>query len=264
MEAKTAVSFTDVQVGYGEKSVLSGVSFSVDEGEFLTVIGPNGVGKTTLIKCLCGIITDWKGEIAVFGTPLRQYSYKNLAKLISYVPQSGTHSFPFTVWEFTLMGRYSHQTPFSTIGPQDKAIVEDALRVTDSLELADRSMASLSGGERQKVYIAAALAQGSPILVLDEPTTFLDYKHQEEVAVLLHTLNKTQGRTIIAVTHDLSLAIRLSDRIVALKGGGVAFNGTSQELTESPALGDIFDTRFQFLKYADGGVPIFIPNERAE
>jgi len=264
MAEKTAVQFADVSVGYGEKTVLSGVSFSVAEGEFLTVIGPNGVGKTTLIKCLCGIITDWKGGIDVFDRPMREYSYKNLAKLISYVPQSGTHSFPFTVWEFTLMGRYPHQTPFSTIAPQDKAIVEDALRVTDSLDLSDRSMASLSGGERQKIYIAAALAQGSPILVLDEPTTFLDYKHQEEVAALLLTLNRQQGKTVIAVTHDLGLAIRLSSRMVALKNGGVAFKGSPKELMQSPSLNDIFDTKFQFVEYADAGVPIFVPDEFAQ
>lgn len=262
--ARTAVQFDRVAVGYGEKAVLSGVSFSVAEGEFLTVIGPNGVGKTTLIKCLCGIITDWKGSIKVFGHSLQDYSYKNLAKLISYVPQSGTHSFPFTVWEFTLMGRYPHQTPFSSLGPQDKAIVEDALRVTDSLELADRSMASLSGGERQKVYIAAALAQGSPILVLDEPTTFLDYKHQEEVASLLRNLNKNQGRTIISVTHDLGLAIRLSDRVIALKDGGVAFNGVPSDMTKSDVLAGVFDTQFQFVNYGEGGVPIFVPQETGE
>ena len=245
------------------KPILRDVTFSVTSGEYLSIVGPNGAGKTTLLKCLDRIYTGGTGQITVFGRPLAEYPQKQLALRMSYVPQAGGHVSPFTVEQFVLMGRYPYLSPFSSISRDDRRAVREALEVTRTAEFADRLLDTLSGGERQKVYIAAALAQGSDVLLLDEPTTFLDYRHQVEIRDLLVQVNAA-GTTIVAVTHDVNRAALDSHRIVAICQGSVVFCGTPQELMTADVLRRIYATELLLVDHPGTGLPVIVPGASAE
>jgi len=243
----------------GRKEILRGVSFAVRQGEYLTIVGPNGAGKTTLLKCIDRILPGGSGSIEVGGRPLASYRQKELARRISYVPQADGRTFPFTVEQFVLMGRYPYLNPFSSIGQEDRQAVRDAMEMTGTAAFADRMLATLSGGERQQVYIAAALAQGAEVLLLDEPTTFLDYRHQSEVRELLARANRDSGVTIVAVTHDLNQAALESDRIVALREGSVVFSGSPEEIMKPEVLAQIYGTSFLLIDHPRAGLPVIVP-----
>jgi iron complex transport system ATP-binding protein len=243
----------------GGKVVLRDVTFSVRRGEHLAIIGPNGAGKSTLLKCIDRILVGGAGQIDICGRPLEGFRQKELARLVSYVPQADVRIFPFTAEQFVLMGRYPYLSPFSSVRRQDREIVRHMLDVTGTAEFADRLLGTLSGGERQKVFIAAALAQGADVLLLDEPTTFLDYHHQAEIRGLLARVNRESGVTIVAVTHDVNHAALESDRIVALRAGGVAFCGPPRELMQPDALRRIYGTPLLLVDHPETGLPMIVP-----
>jgi len=245
--------------GFGTKEILRDVSFTVAQGEYFSIVGPNGAGKTTLLKCLDRIYRGGSGEISVFGQPLEGYRQRDLARRLSYVPQADGRVFPFTVGQFVLMGRYPHLNPFSSVGRDDMAAVGQVMERTGIAPFAERKLDTLSGGERQKVYIAAALAQGAEVLLLDEPTTFLDYRHQADVRDLLAELNRNAGVTIVAVTHDVNRAAIDSHRIVALSAGTVVFSGTPAEIMRPDVLERIYGTPFLMVDHPQGDVPIIAP-----
>ena len=255
------IEIENFSFSFGKKRILRDVSLAVRGGEFLSIIGPNGAGKTTLIKCIDRILTGGAGVIKIDGVPIERFTQKDLAKLIGYVPQADGRDLPFTVHEFVMMGRYPHLSPFSTIKASDENVVHQALTVTGTVEFNDRLLGTLSGGERQKVFIAAALAQEAKILLLDEPTTFLDYKHQGEVQALLKHLNKGAGVTIVSVTHDINAAALTSDRIVALKHGSVVFSGPAGKLMNNEVLEAIYDKPFLFTRHPQTDMPIVVPQE---
>jgi len=259
-----SIEIRDFSFQLGKKQILRNVSFAVRQGEFLSIVGPNGAGKTTLIKCLDRILTGGTGEIDVFGRPLASYRQKELARRLSYVPQADGRVFPFTVEQFVLMGRYPYLNPFSSIGKDDREALSEAMDLTGTREFADRRLDTLSGGERQKVYIAAALAQGADVLLLDEPTTFLDYRHQAEIRELLARARRQSGVTIVAVTHDVNLAALESDRIVALREGSVVFTGTPEEVMKSDVLERIYGTPLLLMDHPRTGLPIIVPNASQE
>ena len=242
-----------------EEEILREVSFSVTAGEYLSIVGPNGAGKTTLLRCLDRILTGGTGRIDIFGRRLSDYRQRELARLVGYVPQADGRLFPFTVEEFVLMGRYPHLSPFSSISKEDRRIATEAMQWTDTQQFADRQLGTLSGGERQQVYIAAALAQGAKILLLDEPTTFLDYRHQAEVQQLLARANRESGLTIVAVTHDVNQAVLHSDRVVALCHGNVVFHGTPTEIMRAEVLERIYGTPFTLVNHPTVNLPVIVP-----
>ena len=246
-----------------KKPILRDVSFAVTAGEYLSIVGPNGAGKTTLLKCLDRILVGGTGEITVFGRPLATYRQKELARHISYVPQADGRVFPFTVEQFVLMGRYPYLSPFTSVSREDRQAVRDALAMTHTTEFAGRMLDTLSGGERQKVYIAAALAQGAEALLLDEPTTFLDYRHQVEIRDLLARVNAS-GTTIVAVTHDVNRAALDSHRIVALHCGEIVFRGTPVELMDRDVLRRIYGTELLLVDHPGTGLPVIVPGAAAE
>ncbi len=248
----------------GKKLILREVSFSVRKGEYLAIIGPNGAGKTTLLKCIDRILPGGSGEIEVCGRPLRSYRQRELARLMGYVPQADGRVFPFTVEQFVMMGRYPYLSPFSAVSREDAQAVGEALELTGTAEFADRLLDTLSGGERQKVYIAAAMAQGADVLLLDEPTTFLDYRHRAEIEALLARANRCSGVTIVAVTHDVNHAALHSDRIVALREGSVTFCGSPGEVMKLDVLERIYGTSFLLAEHPRAGVPIIVPSLPAE
>jgi iron complex transport system ATP-binding protein len=255
------VEIQNYSLRIGPKEILKNVTLSVDEGEYLSIIGPNGSGKTTLLKCLDGILTGGVGSIIIKGRPLHHYSQRELAKLVGYVPQADARSSPFTVFEFVMMGRYPYLTPFSSLTRTDECAVREALALTGTEEFSERSLNTLSGGERQKAFIAAALAQGAKILLLDEPTTFLDPRHTVEIQKILKRLNRDSGVTILSVTHDINSALLTSGRIMALKGGIVVFCGDAEEIARRGILDSIYEKPFLFAKHPQTGVPIVMPDE---
>jgi iron complex transport system ATP-binding protein len=243
----------------GKKEILSNVSFNVRQGEYLSIVGPNGAGKTTLLKCIDRILVGGTGEIRVFGRPVASYRQRELARRISYVPQADARVFPFTVEQFVLMGRYPYLSPFSSIGRDDRQAVRKALEMTGTAVFAARRLDTLSGGERQKVYIAAALAQGADVLLLDEPTTFLDYRHQVEIRDVLIRANIESAVTIVAVTHDVNRAALDSDRIVAIRDGRVVFCGPAGEIMEADVLEQVYQTPLLLVRHPNADLPVIVP-----
>jgi iron complex transport system ATP-binding protein len=249
----------DFSCRIGEREILCRLSFSVAPGEFVCLVGPNGAGKSTLLKCLHRIRTGAGGRIEIAGRPLADYTQKELARLQGYVPQADGRYLPFTAGEFVLMGRYPHLSPFASVREADRRAVAEALQQTGTAALAERWMGSLSGGERQKVLIAAALAQEASVLLLDEPTTFLDPCHQTEILHILRAVNRERRVTVLAVTHDLNVAALLSDRVLALKAGCLAFQGSAAELMRNDVLRRIYDKDFLLIPHPHAGRLMVLP-----
>jgi len=242
------------------RSILRDISVRIGEGEMWSVIGANGAGKSTLLKCLMRIHTGWTGHVRVFGVPLASCSQRRLARRVAYVPQAGGNQrFPYTVREYVHMGRYPYAGPFGTRHPGDTRAVDAAMDLAGVEQFAGRTPDTLSGGERQKVFLAAALAQESDILLLDEPTAFLDYRHQAEVFGILNRINSETSTTIIAVTHDVNAALLAGGHALALRGGEVAWRGPTGELACEKRLGRVFDAPFRLLDDPVTGLRVVAP-----
>lgn len=251
------IEIENLSLSLAGQTLLHDISLTIAQGEHLAIVGPNGAGKTTLLKCLMRLLQG-SGTIKLLGRRLADYRQKELARLIAYVPQFDGQSLPFTVNEFTLMGRYPHLSPFSAIGPEDQQAVDRALTLTDTRQFMDRPFNTLSAGERQKVLIAASLAQGARLLLLDEPTTFLDPRHQIEIQRLLQRLNRENGTTLLTVTHDINAAIAYCTQIAALKQGGLVFTGNATAFADSHVLETIYQQRFLFAQHPQTGRPIAV------
>jgi len=249
-----AIRIQNLVCKLGGRAVLDGVSLEIPERGSVAILGPNGAGKTTLLKCVARIVRAASGSVEILGRNASIYSQRDLARVLSYVPQADARYLPFRVSEFVLLGRYPHLSPFSTLTPEDRRAADAAMDRTETREFAERPIDTLSGGERQRVFIAAALAQGARILLLDEPATFLDYKHQVEVVELLRRLNRDEGVTLVSVTHDANNAARLGDHAIALKAGRVHFSGAMPELLAEGVLESVFDTPFDRIPATDGEV----------
>ena len=228
----------------GGARILDGISFSVRRGEFLAIVGPNGAGKTSLLKCLGGLRRPSSGTVLLEGRPMEGLSRRRIARRIAWIPQSGTDSLPFTVREFLLLSRYPWKSAFSGESVDDREILANAFRLTELEGLQDRPVHLLSGGERQKALLAAALVQTTDMLFLDEPTSFLDYRCQVEMSALVERVNRERGITVLMVTHDINLALRSADRVLALKGGGILRDGAARDFLDAGLLREIFDTEF--------------------
>jgi iron complex transport system ATP-binding protein len=249
----------DLSVRLGEAEILREVSFAVGRGEFLTVIGPNGAGKSTLLRCLDGILVPSRGRVVVDDRPIAEFGRRELARTVSYVPQPDAGPLDYSVRSFVEMGRFPHVSAWAALTTGDAEAVDGAMELTGVAELAERAMSSLSGGERQRASIAAALAQGGSILLLDEPTSFLDYRHQVQILDLLDQLHDESGLTIVAVTHDINSTVASSDSVLALKDGRVAATGKPVELLDTDALAAIYDTRFRLIEGGHRGLPLVLP-----
>ena len=258
---KPFIEIKNYSFSMGNNAILKNVSLSVNEGDYLSIIGPNGAGKTTLLKCLMRIYTGGTGNISLAGKTLDSYIQKDLARLVSYVPQSDGRNMNFKVYEFVMMGRYPYLSPFTSVSKEDKKAVTEALALTETELLSDRYINTLSGGERQNVFIAAAIAQGSRVLLLDEPTTFLDPKHETDIHMTLKRVNHNFGITIVSVTHNINNAILLSNSIIVLKNGSVAFSGKPADVMNNDVLQRIYDKSFLFVNHPETGQPVIVPED---
>lgn len=256
---KQAIVIDRCSFSYGTKKVLDNVSFFVQEGEYVSIIGSNGAGKSTLLKCINRIIKGATGSIEILGKPLSQYTQKELAQKVSYVSQNHDQVFPYTVYEFVLMGRYPYLSPFSRISKKDKEAVEEALALTGSSQFIHRKVFSLSGGERQKVYLAGALVQEPRILLLDEPTTHLDPKYQIEIQKTIINICSKLRIAVLHVTHDLAHLFFWSHKILALKSGQLIFNGIPEDILNDENLKTIFDAEFLLAAHPSSNQKIILP-----
>ncbi len=229
----------------GERHLLQDVSLSLFGGEVVGLIGPNGAGKSTLLKLLSGIWKLSAGQIVLCGKPLAAYRPKEIARVIGQVPQSPVLDVPFTVRDIVLMGRNPHLGRFEIERPYDRQVADDAMQATQTLELADRPITTLSGGERQRVFLARALAQEPSLLLLDEPTSNLDIKHQIDILTLVQQLVRRRGLGTLIAIHDLSLAARFCDRLILLYGGSLLADGTPETVLTPAHLAEAFGVQVQ-------------------
>jgi len=231
----------NLSFAYGRGApAVDDVSLSIASGAIVGLIGPNGSGKTTLVRLLNGTLTPARGSVTLDGVPLATLSRRALARRIAVVPQETQVTFDFTALEIVLMGRYAHLGPFTLEGPDDMSHARQALESTGTAALEARQFATLSGGEKQRVVIASALAQSSDILLLDEPTTALDIGFQWEIAALLGRLNVEHGTTIVVSTHDLNLAAMLCTELVLMKAGRVLATGPTRDVLTAPNIRELY------------------------
>src|SRR5262245_3165404 len=236
------VSYTyNRRTGVEAVNALRDVSVGIGRGSFTGLIGPNGCGKTTLLKVLAGVLTPDSGSVSLDGRALTSMSRRHVARRVAVVPQETHPAFEYTVLEMALMGRHPHLGPFQVEGPSDLAIAHEALAATGTSHLAERSFMSLSGGEKQRVVIASALTQSPEVLLLDEPTASLDLGYQLEIAALLRRLNAERAVTMVMATHDLNLAASLCDSLVLMRGGRVLASGRTHEVLTSATVRQLYD-----------------------
>ncbi|MBX3121126.1 MAG: ABC transporter ATP-binding protein [Fimbriimonadaceae bacterium] len=245
----------------GEPWVLRDVTLEVAQGEILGIVGPNGSGKTSLLKLLAKLAVPQEGEIALFGRPLRSLSPELVAQSVAVVPQDSPQMFPFTVAETVVMGRFPHRRRagwslgFGWEDREDCQAASQAMATMDIAHLAGRAVTDLSGGERQRTMIARALAQAPRVLLLDEPTAFLDLQHQLEICSVLRRLSDEQGLTVVIVSHDLNLASQYCDRIVMLKEGAMYSMGTPSEVLSVEALRAVYGCEVLIDPHPESGLP---------
>lgn len=241
---------------YGSHPALREISTRIVGNEIVGIVGPNGAGKSTLIKLIGGLMRGWQGAIHFQGRPLGAWKRREIAKRVAYVPQQAQMPFPYTAREVVLMGRLPHQDGSFFESARDRDRVDRALEVTDCGHLADRSFGSLSGGERQLVVLASALAQDPEVLLLDEPTVFLDLKHQLAISRILSELHRQHGVTLVLVTHDLNMAQAFCTRVLAMKDGRLVADRTRPDSTEALTLEaglieQVFDVRAESIRTGD-------------
>ncbi|MCI1278606.1 MAG: ABC transporter ATP-binding protein [Nitrospira sp.] len=248
--------------------VLSDVSLHVESGEILGIVGPNGSGKTSLVKLLAKLAVPQRGTLSLFGRNLADLSREETARTVAFVPQESAPAFPFTVAETVLMGRYPHRRQsrwslgFGWEDREDCAAAAQAMATMDIGHLASRAVTDLSGGERQRAMIACALAQTPRVLLLDEPTAFLDLQHQLEICSVLRRLTDEQGLTVVIVSHDLNLASQYCDRIVMLSAGSVYAMGMPSEVLSVGALRTVYGCEVLIDPHPESGLPrITLPRQ---
>ena len=250
------ISCRGVSVTLGDHLVLDGVDLQVDRGEWVSIVGPNGAGKSTLLRYLTGAVSG-SGDLHLGGRPFAALTRRERALLVAMVPQSPVIPIGMRVLDYVLLGRTPHIRPLGVEGPHDMAAVHDALIHLDLLEFADREVTTLSGGERQRVLVARALAQGSPLVLLDEPTTALDVGHQQQVLELIDDLRREHELTVVTTMHDLTLAGQYAERLVLLDRGKVVVDGPADEVLTEENLASYYGARVRIIH--DGGRPVVLP-----
>jgi len=247
-------------VNYGSRAVLRGIDISVEKGEILAVVGPNGAGKTTLIRAISGIIPPNAGEIRVAGEDLTQLSPAQRARHIAVVPQARNLPGGYTVQQTVLMGRNPYLGWLGRIQPADRALVQQALTHTHTLDLSDRRVGELSGGEQQRVLLARALAQATPILLLDEPTAHLDLQHQSVLLNLVSASTRELGLAVLLAAHDLNMVALYADRVALLVDGCIRALGAPEEVLTRANIEAAYHISVRIIRHPDYGTPLILPD----
>jgi len=248
----------NISFAYQNIPVVEGISLTINKGDFWAFIGPNGSGKTTLLKLMNGLLSPQKGRIYADGIPIHTMTRQQIAQFMAVVPQGFTPFSSFTVLDVVLMGRTPHLHNRSFENDNDMEIAEQAMKKTDTLSFAHRSMNHLSGGEVQRVLIARALAQVPQFLLLDEPTTFLDLRHQAEIMAILQKLNKEENVTIVVITHDINLASLYCTQIALFKNGKLKAMGNARDVITEKNMAEVYNTPVLVEKHPLSDCPIII------
>ena len=265
----------DVHFAYDDEPVLRGVSLAVPAGAFVGILGPNGSGKTTLLRLLGGTLRPAGGTVTFDGADISSLSRPALAQRLAVVPQETHLAFDYTVLEVVLMGRYPHLGTFQVEGPADLDIARDALAATGTRQFEDRLFTTLSGGEKQRVIIAAALAQlargasepeigGSSVLLLDEPTTALDLAYQLEVVSLLRDLHRRRGITVVVSTHDLNFAATVCSSLALLRDGQVLASGATADVLTTSNIAKLYGVNAEVTLHPSAGHIVVVPIGRIQ
>jgi iron complex transport system ATP-binding protein len=249
-----------LSVGYGARLVLHEIDLHIQSGEILALIGPNGAGKTTLIRAVCGVIRPRSGTLHVGGENLEGLSASQRARKLAVVPQARNLPEPFTAWQTVLLGRTPYLGWLGQPSERDQERVRWALERTETLDLAERRIGELSGGEQQRVLLARALAQETPILLLDEPTAHLDLHHQTRLLDLVYALTRENHLTVLMALHDLNLASLYADRVALLVDGRLQAVGTPAEVLTAERLSEAYRLPLHVIQHPDFGVPLVLPD----
>lgn len=251
----------ELQTGYGEKTVIKELSLTIPSNKITVIIGANGCGKSTLLKTLSRLLKPKHGAILLDDKSINEYSSKNIAGIIGLLSQSPVIPEGITVADLVSRGRYPYQKMFQGMTRADYKAVEEALELMGILDLADVSVDELSGGQRQRVWIAMSLAQDTDILLLDEPTTFLDIAYQVEILEKLTELNRKKGTTIVMILHDINLSAKYADYLIAMKKGAVVAAGTPTEIVTEEVMKEIYDLNCIVCEDPLCGAPYIIPRK---
>jgi iron complex transport system ATP-binding protein len=252
-----------VTIGYGGDPVVHDLSIDLADGKVTTIVGPNGCGKSTLLRTMSRLLKPTSGRVLLDGESIHDLHTRDVARTMALLPQSPIAPDGLLVRDLVGRGRHPHQRWFSQWSPEDERIVDLALEMTDTASLRDRPLDQLSGGQRQRAWIAMTLAQDTDLLLLDEPTTYLDLAHQVEVLDLVTRLNRERGRTVVMVLHDLNLAARYSDVIAVMKDGVLVTQGNPTDVFTRAMLAETFGLEADVLPDPRTGLPIIVPTSSA-
>ncbi|KIF69336.1 ABC transporter [Streptomyces sp. AcH 505] len=251
----------DLTLAYDDRTVVHDLDLAVPDGRVTVIVGPNACGKSTTLRALGRLLKPRRGAVLLDGAELAKIPTKKIARAIGLLPQSPAAPEAITVADLVSRGRQPHQSWWQQWSDEDERAVTEAMRRTDVTALADRPVDELSGGQRQRVWIAMALAQETDLLLLDEPTTFLDIAHQVEVLDLVRRLNHDQGRTVVIVLHDLNQAARYADHLVAMKEGHVVAEGPPSEVVTAALVREVFGLESMVIPCPVTGAPLVVPGE---
>ncbi|MGY1744957.1 ABC transporter ATP-binding protein [Blastococcus sp. SYSU D00695] len=259
MTATHSLAAEQLTLAYGDRTVIEGLDLAVPAGRITAIVGANACGKSTLLRSMSRLLSPRAGQVLLDGRAVHRTPAKELARTLGLLPQSPIAPEGITVADLVGRGRHPHQGVFSRWSREDDAAVAAALEATQTTALADRAVDELSGGQRQRVWIAMALAQQTDLLLLDEPTTFLDVAHQVEVLDLLTDLNRTRGTTIVMVLHDLNLAARYADHLVALAAGRIHAAGSPADVLTEECVRAVFGLDSRVVVDPTSGAPLMLP-----
>ncbi|MEU8268555.1 ABC transporter ATP-binding protein [Sphaerisporangium sp. NPDC049002] len=248
----------DITLAYGDRVVATRVNLDIPDGAFTAVVGANGCGKSTLLRAFVRLLKPTAGMVSFDGRDVAGYRPKAIAREVAFLPQGLVPPENVMVKRLVARGRYPHQSLLATWSPEDERAVATAMAAAGVADLSERPVAELSGGQRQRVWIAMVLAQETPYLLLDEPTTFLDITHQYQLLNLLARL-RDEGRTVIAVLHDINQACRYADHLVAMKDGGVAAEGAPADIVDATLVREVFDLPSIVVPDPVTGTPMVVP-----
>lgn len=260
----TRLRADDLTLGYDHRPVAEHLGVTIPDGSFTVVAGPNACGKSTLLKALARMLKPQHGAVYLDGAVISGYRSKEVARRLGLLPQSAIAPGGITVGDLVARGRYPHQGLLRQWSGDDEAVVAEAMRLTGVDDLAPRLVDELSGGQRQRVWLAMVLAQQTPILLLDEPTTFLDMSHQLDVLDLCADLHEHHGRTVVAVLHDLNHACRYATHLVVMRAGGeIAAEGRPAEVITAELVADVFGLPCRVIDDPETGTPLIVPAHRS-
>ncbi|MFE6095751.1 ABC transporter ATP-binding protein [Streptomyces massasporeus] len=256
------LSAENVTLAYDQRVIAEQLSVEIPDRSFTVIVGPNACGKSTLLRALSRMLRPSEGRVLLDGNVIQSMPAKKVARTLGLLPQSSVAPDGITVADLVGRGRYPHQGILRQWSTEDERVVQESMRQTGVAELGDRYVDELSGGQRQRVWIAMALAQQTPLLLLDEPTTYLDIQHQIDVLDLCAELHEEQGRTLVAVLHDLNHAARYATHLIALREGRVIAEGAPKDIVTAGLVEEVFGLRCQVIDDPETGTPLVVPAAR--